>query len=66
MHPKAKEVEKMLMNAKRVKEIIAELKVCWRVVHRQRRRIGMKLIWATDEERWAIADKRGIDRRSVS
>jgi len=66
MHRKAKEIEQMLLNARQVKEIIAELRVEWKVIDRQRRRIGLKQIWATEEERWAIADKRGIDRRLMT
>jgi hypothetical protein len=54
------------MQMQMVKEIIADLHCGWRAIKRQRRRIGLKLIWATEAERIAIADKRGVDRRLVT
>ncbi len=66
MHPKAQEIESRLMQMQTVKEIIADLRCGWPAIKRQRRRIGLKLIWATEAERIAIADKRGVDRRLVA
>ena len=66
MHPKALEIERRLMAMQMCKEIIADLRCEWRVIERQRRRLGLKLIWATEAERFAIADKRGVDRRLVT
>jgi hypothetical protein len=65
-HPKAEQVEKMLMGFCRNKEILSELRVDWRVIQRQRTRLGLKKIWATEEERNAIADKRGVSRKLVA
>jgi len=65
-HPQADEIQRRLMQMQMVKEIIADLHCGWRAIKRQRRRIGLKLIWATEAERIAIADKRGVDRRLVT
>ena len=54
------------MQMQTVKEIIADLRCGWPAIKRQRRRIGLKLVWATEAERIAIADKRGVDRRLVA
>ena len=66
MHPKALEIERRLMAMQMCKEIMADLRCDGRTIERQRRRIGMKLIWAIEAERYAIADKRGVDRRLVA
>jgi hypothetical protein len=65
-HPQADEIQRRLMQMQMVKQIIADLRCGWPAIKRQRRTLGLKLIWATEAERYAIAERRGLNRRLVA
>lgn len=65
MHPKAAEVERMLLEMRDSKHIQAELGVGERVVRRQARRLEMIRIPCTHEERLFLAQRRGVTTKYV-
>ena len=64
-HPKAAEVERMLLEMRDSKQIQAELGVGERVVRRQARRLEMIRIPCTYEERLFLAKRRGVTSKYV-
>ena len=64
-HPKAAEVERMLLEMRDSKHIQAELGVGERVVRRQARRLEMIRIPCTYEERLFLAKRRGVTTKYV-
>ena len=65
MHPKAAEVEQMLLEMRDSKHIQSELGVGERVVRRQARRLEMIRIHCTYEERLFLAKRRGVTTKYV-
>ena len=65
MHPKAKEIEKMLLEMRDWKQICAELNVCARVVRGQAHRLDMRRIPVTYEERLHLAQRRGVTTKHI-
>ena len=65
MHPKAAEVERMLLEMRDSKHIQAELGVGERVVRRQARRLEMIRVLCTHEERLFLAKRRGVTTKYI-
>lgn len=64
-HPKAEEVQKMLLEMRDWKQIRAELNVGERVVRGQARRLDMRRIPVTYEERVHLAKRRGVTTKYI-